>query len=75
MSVLAEFIVPADEFVLAETLTAAPDVRIEIKRVVGDDSTVTPYFWAAGGDFHRFEDALRADEMVREVLMLEESSE
>lgn len=75
MSVLAEFTVPASEFVLAETLTVAPDMRIEIKRVIGGKATVTPYFWAAGGDFARFEGALRDDETVREVLTLEEHEE
>lgn len=75
MSVLAEFTVPAEEFVLAETLTVAPEMRIEIKRVVGGKSSITPYFWATGGDFDRFEKALRADDMVREVLTLEEQEE
>lgn len=75
MSVLAEFTVPAEEFVLADTLTDASGMRIEIKRVVGDESTVTPYFWASGGDFARFEDALHDDEMVREVLTLERDDE
>jgi predicted DNA binding protein len=75
MSTLAEFIVPAEEFVLAETLTASPDMTIEIKRVAGGESTVTPYFWAAGGDFDRFEEALREDDMVVEILTLEEHEE
>jgi hypothetical protein len=75
MSVLAEFTVPADEFVLADTLTAVSGMRIEIKRVIGGKSTVTPYFWASDGDFDRFEDALRDDEMVREVLTLEHDAE
>lgn len=72
MSILAEFTVPAEEFVLADTLISSPDMRIEIKRVVGGKSTVTPYFWASGGDFDTFEEALRSDEMIREVLTLEE---
>jgi hypothetical protein len=72
MSVLAEFTVPAGEFVLADTLTAAPDMRIEIKRVIGGKEFVTPYFWAAGGDFGTFEQALRSDQNVRDVLTLEE---
>ncbi|WP_262179714.1 helix-turn-helix domain-containing protein [Haloarcula laminariae] len=72
MSVMAEFTVPAAEFVLAETLTATPDMRIEIKRVVGGSGLVTPYFWAAGGDFETFERALRDDETIRDVLTLEE---
>jgi len=75
MSVLAEFTVPAEEFVLADTLTAASGMRIEIKRVIGGESTVTPYFWASDGDFARFEDALHDDEMVKDVLTLEEDDE
>lgn len=72
MSVLTEFLIPANEFVLATTLTASPDMRIEIKRVVGGESHVTPYFWAFGSDFRTFEDALREDDTVQEVLILEE---
>lgn len=75
MSVLTEFIIPAEEFVLADTLTAAAEMRIEIKRVVGGKSHVTPYFWASGGDFDTFEEALRTDEMVEDVLRLEEQDE
>lgn len=50
-------------------------MRVETKRVVGGKSTVTPYFWATGGDFNHFEEALRTDDMVREVLTLEEHEE
>lgn len=73
MSVLAEFTVPASEFVLADTLTVTADMRIEIKRVAGGGASVTPYFWAAGEDFEGFEAALAADEMVREQVLLEET--
>jgi predicted DNA binding protein len=75
MSILTEFIIPAEEFVLADTLTTTPEMRIEIKRVVGGESHVTPYFWAFGEDFDTFEQALRDDEMIREVLTLEEKKE
>lgn len=75
MSVLAEMTVPADEFVLADTMTAAPDMRIEIKRVVAGGQEVTPYFWASGGDFDAFEQALRSDSWIRDVLTLEEQDE
>ena len=75
MSVFAEFLVPADEFVLADTLRETSGMRVEIKRVVGGESTVTPYFWASDGDFGQFEDALHDDEMVREVRTLERDDE
>ena len=73
MSVLAEFVIPADEFVLTDTLTSNPDVRIEIKRVVGGTEFVTPYFWATGAGLESFEDDLRDDPTTKEVLTLEEN--
>jgi len=72
MSVLAELTIPSSEFVLAETLTSVPEIRIEIKRVVAGADEVTPYFWASDGDLDAFERALRDDETVREILTLEE---
>lgn len=71
MSVLTELEIPAEEFVLADTITASPDMRIEIKRVVASQSRITPYFWAAGGDFEMFEQALHADAMIADVERIE----
>lgn len=73
MSVLTELTVPAEEFVLAETLSASPGMRIEVKRVVAHQSDVTPYFWAADGDFETFERALEDDESVRDAHLLQEN--
>ena len=75
MSILAEFIIPADTFVLADTITTQPDMRIEIKRVVGGAEHVTPYFWAYGSDFEAFEASLRSDETVQDVLSLDEQAD
>lgn len=75
MSVLAEFVIPADEFVLEDTLMAVPEVRIEIKRVAGSTEFVTPYFWAVGEALDSFEQALREDDTTREVLTLEENGD
>lgn len=75
MSTLTELVIPASEFVLADTLTATPGMRIEIKRVVAGADRVTPYFWASGGDFDVFEQALRDDSTVQDVLTLEEHQE
>lgn len=74
MSVLSELTVPANEFVLADTLTNAPGMRIEIKRVVAGAEKVTPYFWASGGDFDIFEEGLRDDPTVQDILTLEADS-
>jgi predicted DNA binding protein len=72
MSVLSELTVPANEFVLADTLTTAPEIQIEIKRVVAGTEHVTPYFWAYDGDFDTFEEGLRNDQTIRDILTLEE---
>lgn len=74
MSVLAEMVVPADEFVLAETFTSVPGMRIEIKRVVAGGERVTPYFWATDGGFEEFEGALRSDPTIGDVTTLEEQN-
>lgn len=75
MSVLAELNVPASEFVLADTLTDARGMRIEIKRVVAGPEEVTPYFWATEGDFDAFEAALRDDDSVQDIMMMEEQAD
>ncbi|NEU56862.1 helix-turn-helix domain-containing protein [Halorussus sp. MSC15.2] len=72
MSVLAELTVPASEFVLADTLTNVPGMRIEIKRVVAGTERITPYFWATGGEFDAFERGLREDPTIQDILTLEE---
>lgn len=71
MSAIAELTVPASEFVLSDALAEVPDVHVEIKRVVAGTERVTPYFWASDADFDAFEAALRDDETIREISMLE----
>lgn len=75
MSAIAELTVPASEFVLSDALAEVPDVHVEIKRVVAEAERVTPYFWASGTDFDAFEAALRDDETVREISILEERAD
>ncbi|WP_433630492.1 helix-turn-helix domain-containing protein [Halomicrococcus sp. NG-SE-24] len=75
MSILAEFTVPARNFVLSEALRAVPDVHVEIERVVADEEKITPYFWAAGDDISAFEDALEYDNTIQDIVTLEEHDE
>lgn len=72
MSILAEFSVPAEKFLLGAALTAVPGIGIEVERVVADEREVTPYFWAVGGDFDQFETAMETDPTVESVGTLEE---
>lgn len=71
MSVLTEFTVPSEEFILHETLERISNIRVEIERVVADSEYVTPYFWVSGGSSERFERALGEDVTVETMTLLE----
>lgn len=73
MSVIADFSVPAEAFVLGDTLSALPEITIRVERVVAHtEHSVTPYFRASGADLDRFEAALEADPSIEDVVTLEE---
>lgn len=72
MSILTAFDVPASDFLLDWTLDAVPEMRVEIERVAVEDEDVTPYFWAADGDFEAFETALADDPTVADVVTVED---
>lgn len=71
MSLFGEFQVPAHAFALHETLTALPDTRIEVERVVATDTLLTPYFWVSAVDFEAFETAVAADQSVQGLRQLD----
>ncbi|WP_254768730.1 helix-turn-helix domain-containing protein [Salinilacihabitans rarus] len=49
MSTIAELTIPADEFALAGTLDAVPDLEVEVERVVAyERDRVMPYVWFTG---------------------------
>lgn len=76
MTTIVEFLVPADEFALSETLPTVPEMEIEVERVAAHESDrVLPFFWAAGDDYDRFEAALDADPTVENVRCLSELEE
>lgn len=65
MSVIAEFTVDSDDFALHHALTAAPDMIVEIERVVATmEDRIMPYFWVSGGDQADFEDAFNDDPSI-----------
>ncbi|ELY57722.1 helix-turn-helix domain-containing protein [Natronolimnohabitans innermongolicus] len=73
MSIVAEFTVRSEDFALNHSLTAAPEMIVEIERVVATfEDRVMPYFWVSGGDQTTFEDAFREDESVTNVTAIDE---
>ncbi|AUV80486.1 bacterio-opsin activator [Salinigranum rubrum] len=71
MSIVAEFTIEADQFLLGRVLRAGGGMDIEIERVVPASKQVMPYVWVSGGDRAAFEEAVRATDEVRELVHLD----
>ncbi|SFR97129.1 hypothetical protein SAMN05216559_1784 [Halomicrobium zhouii] len=72
MSTIAEFTVPSEDFALHHALTTAPDMVVEIERVVATmEDKIMPYFWVSGGDQADFEDAFRNDSSVANTTLVD----
>jgi predicted DNA binding protein len=71
MSIVAEFTIEADQFLLGRVLRAGGEMDIEIERVVPASKQVMPYVWVSGGDRTAFEEAVRATDEVRELVHLD----
>ena len=72
MSIIAAFSLTSPRMVLYDATTANPDVEIDVESVDGlpRQNTVT-VMWASGGDLAAFDDAVRGDPTVENVVRLE----
>lgn len=50
MATVAESILHDGSFPLGDALAGAPDVTIELERLVPTNSAISPYFWVRGSD-------------------------
>lgn len=76
MSLIVEFAIPADEFLLGAAQRAAPDLVVEIERVVAHpDERVTPYFWVSEDGSDGFEAATVDDPSVARVARVDDFGE
>jgi hypothetical protein len=73
MSVIGEFTVPSEEFLLAETLVEVPEMVVELQRVVAhSEEKLVPFFWVHHGDREAFDSAIQNDSTVEDVVLLDE---
>ncbi|WP_255190885.1 helix-turn-helix domain-containing protein [Natronobeatus ordinarius] len=73
MSTIAELTLPAEGFALRRTLEAAPDVEVEVERVVAyEPDQVMPYVWFSGSEsaLTALDDALAEDQSVENAELL-----
>jgi predicted DNA binding protein len=71
MSVILEFSVASDEFLLGKVLSGPPEMKIELERVVPTGAMVMPFVWVTGEDHVAFEESVRDSPLVEELLALD----
>lgn len=76
MSVIGEFTVLSDDFALHRALRAAPEMIVEIERVVATmEDKIMPYFWVSGGNQPDFEEAFRNDDSIRNTALVDSAGD
>jgi predicted DNA binding protein len=71
MSIVAEFTIESDEFLLGQLLAEFPALSIEIERVVPMGNRIMPYVWAYGDDLTEFETAMQENPGVAVFTVLD----
>jgi predicted DNA binding protein len=72
MSLVGEFVVPADAFALGDALEAVPEMHLEVERLATHSREwVMPFLWASGGDLDEFDVALAEDPTVANAEVLD----
>lgn len=71
MSVILEFTIDDEEFSFGRILARPPEMHLELERVVPTGGMVMPFVWATGGDHGAFEEQVRANPVVAELLALD----
>ncbi len=72
MAVIVELSLPPESFPLGTMLTVGTDLHIEFERIVPVGADVVPIFWAWNGDLDGFEERVREDPNVRELVEIDQ---
>jgi hypothetical protein len=73
MSVIGEFTVTSESFLLSDTLVEVPEMVVELQRVVAhSEEKLVPFFWVHHGDKEEFDTAIRNDSTLEDVVLLDE---
>lgn len=75
MSVILEFSIEPEEFVLGQALSSTPKVFLELERIVPTENDVMPFVWATGDDLPSFEATVRESEYVKELYAVDRVGE
>lgn len=71
MSVILEFTIAGEEFILGKVLSGPEIMHLELERIVPTGDMIMPYVWATGKDHAGFEKTVQEHPAVKEVLALD----
>lgn len=71
MSVILEFTIAAEDFRLGQVLEGPPEMQFKLERIVPTGYMVMPFVWVTGDDHATFEENVRTNPMVKELLVLD----
>jgi len=74
MSLVADFRIDGDDFLLGEILARDPVAHIEMERVVPAARRIMPYVWVHGEGLEPLEASLRASEHVETLTRLDRTN-
>lgn len=72
MSVVAEFSIQADQFLLGNIIADFPGVTVEIERVIPTGRRLMPYIWGFGEDLDEFVAAMKAHSNVKSITAVDQ---
>lgn len=72
MSIVAEFVIPADAVPGGRTLGELPEATIELERIIPTGSAALPFFWMFGADPVVFCDRIQTEPEIANVDVLAE---
>lgn len=73
MSVVAQFTIPADQFILGEVLEVGSGPKIRLESMIPTGDSVVPYFWVDSDHADLVQETLGQSPLVTEVTLVDES--
>lgn len=61
MSVIVEFSIPAEDFILGKAVKQTTGLSVELEKMVPTGSAAIPYFWVVGEGTERFDEVLERE--------------
>lgn len=71
MTVIVEFTIANEEFLLGQALAEPPDMYIELERLVPTGGSTMPFLWVRGKGYETFERRVNASEDIAEFVALD----